>query len=587
MTDPANPVELAQALIRCKSVTPDEGGALTLIGKLLGDAGFRTHLETFSEPGADDVSNLYARIGTTEPVLVLAGHTDVVPPGASDLWTLPPFAGEIRDGVLYGRGAVDMKGGVAAMVAAALRYLAEGNGTTRGSIAFLLTGDEEGAAVNGTAKLLEWTRAKGEKFDHCLLAEPSSRERTGDEIKIGRRGSLSGIVTIHGKQGHVAYPHNADNPLKRLMPVMTALLQPVDYGTASFERSNLEITSVDTGNETVNVIPAKVAVRFNIRFGDAHTLDSLKTLITERVERAANGTRYDLSFLPNPSSSFLTSPGPFLDLVTAAVQDETGEKPKLSTGGGTSDARFIKDFCPVIELGPVNATMHQVDERIALADLEAVSRIYQNVLTRYFDTYAKLPDEEPAAIVAAAAALPEPALPEPEEVTEPESSVPELEIEEPETAESETAESETAEAEEVEPETLEPETDAPEAEEAGAEEVEAGTADTSSGDEPDALERDDDDAARPDDVHMAESEADDTPEPPPHAISIEADLEAALEAELNLGGTEAREDMELAKFEDALRQADDAPDERENEREKSHLDSAEELIDSVIDTDKV
>ncbi len=566
MTDPANPVELAQALIRCKSVTPDEGGALTLVGKLLGDAGFRTHLETFSEPGADDVSNLYARIGTTEPVLVLAGHTDVVPPGASDLWTLPPFAGEIRDGVLYGRGAVDMKGGVAAMVAAALRYLAEGGGTTRGSIAFLLTGDEEGAAVNGTAKLLEWTRAKGEKFDHCLLAEPSSRERTGDEIKIGRRGSLSGIVTIHGKQGHVAYPHNADNPLKRLMPVMTALLQPVDYGTASFERSNLEITSVDTGNETVNVIPAKVAVRFNIRFGDAHTLDSLKTLITERIERAANGTRYDLSFLPNPSSSFLTSPGPFLDLVTAAVQDETGEKPKLSTGGGTSDARFIKDFCPVIELGPVNATMHQVDERIALADLEAVTRIYQNVLTRYFDTYAKLPDEEPAAI-AAAAALPEPAIPEPEEVPEPDPSVPEPEIEEPETAESETAEAEA----------VEPEADAPE-----PEQTEADTADTSSGDEPDTSERDDD-APPPDDVHIAESEADDTPEPPPHAISIEADLEAALEAELNLGGTEAREDMELAKFEDALRQADDAPD----EREKSHLDSAEELIDSVIDADKV
>jgi succinyl-diaminopimelate desuccinylase len=384
--DAHNPVELAQALIRCRSVTPIEGGALILLEKVLKIAGFDTHLETFSEPDTPDVTNLYARIGKEEPVLLLAGHTDVVPPGDEAAWTSDPFGGEIKDGVLYGRGAVDMKGGVAAMVSAVLRYLDAGN--TAGSIAFLLTGDEEGPSVNGTPKLLEWAKARGEKFDHCLLAEPSSHTKVGDEIKIGRRGSLSGTIVVHGKQGHVAYPKLAENPIRRLMTLLAALNQPLDYGTPRFERSNLEITSVDVGNETANIIPAKATARFNVRFNDAHTLDGLKALITERLQRAATDIRYELVFAPNASSSFAAEPGPFVDMIASSIEAETGGRPSLSTAGGTSDARYIKNFCPVVEVGLVNATMHQVDERVAVEDLHTVTRVYGRIFERYFSQSA-------------------------------------------------------------------------------------------------------------------------------------------------------------------------------------------------------
>jgi succinyl-diaminopimelate desuccinylase len=388
VTDAHNPVELAQALIRCKSVTPEEGGALRLLEDVLKKAAFDTHFLTFSEPGTPDVSNLYARIGTGKPVFVFAGHTDVVPPGDETTWSHPPFSGEIENGVLYGRGAVDMKGGVAATVAAALRYLAGGGIQGKGSIVFLITGDEEGPSINGMPKLLAWAKERGDVFDHCLLAEPSSSERVGDELKIGRRGSLSGIVTVHGKQGHVAYPKNADNPIRRMISIMEALHQPLDYGTANFERSNLEITSVDVGNETVNIIPAKATARFNLRFNDAHTLTSVKGLLAERLDRAAAGARIELVFLPGASSSFAGAPISFIDLVTAASLDATGFRPKTSTAGGTSDARYIKDHCPVLELGLVNATMHQVDERVPVQDLETVTRIYERVLERYFGEVA-------------------------------------------------------------------------------------------------------------------------------------------------------------------------------------------------------
>jgi succinyl-diaminopimelate desuccinylase len=382
---PTNAVSLAQSLIRRRSITPQDDGALGVLGDALREGGFAVEQVTFSEPGTPDVANLYARIGTETPVLVFAGHTDVVPPGPNKDWSHGPFEGDIADGVLFGRGAVDMKGGVAAMAAAALGYLAE-HGTPKGSIAFLITGDEEGPAINGTPKLLEWARSRGERFDHCVLGEPSSRDRLGDEIKIGRRGSLSGVLTVHGVQGHVAYPHKADNPIRRMLPMLEALQAPLDQGTAHFERSNLEVTSVDVGNPTVNVIPARAVARFNVRFNDAHTLEGLQSLLLQRVSDAAGDARYELDFVPGASASFVTEPGSFVDVISAAVQAETGLSPVLSTGGGTSDARFIKDHCPVIEVGLVNATMHKADERVPVAELEAVTRVYRRVLDLYFGT---------------------------------------------------------------------------------------------------------------------------------------------------------------------------------------------------------
>jgi succinyl-diaminopimelate desuccinylase len=396
MTDPRNPVELAQALIRCKSITPEEGGALTFLRDALKEVGFDTHLKTFSEPGTPDVSNLYARIGESSPVLLLAGHTDVVPPGDEAAWSADPFGGDIRDDILYGRGAVDMKGGLAAMIAATMRYLAGGGGTGGGSIAFLITGDEEGPAVNGTPKLLKFAKERGQSFDHCLLAEPSSRGNVGDEIKIGRRGSLSGTITVHGKQGHVAYPKQAENPIRKLLAILDALSKPLDFGTVHFERSNLEVTSIDVGNETVNIIPAKAVARFNVRFNDAHTLDGLKQIIIERVERAASETKHDIAFLPGASTSFVAPAGNFVELVASAIERETGARPQLATGGGTSDARFIKDFCPVVELGLVNATMHQVDEHVPTSDLDKLTSIYERVIADYFTDAQQKAKEEGA-----------------------------------------------------------------------------------------------------------------------------------------------------------------------------------------------
>ncbi len=377
-----DPVDLARDLIRCPSVTPAEGGAIALVAGVLERASFDVHRPVFSEPGTPDIENLYARFGTEGPVLVLAGHTDVVPPGDETAWTHPPFSGAEVEGQIWGRGAVDMKGGVAAMVSAAIAHVEKGS--FKGSIAVLITGDEEGPAINGTRKLLDWAKARGERFDHCLLGEPTSVERLGDTLKIGRRGSCSGIAVIHGRQGHVAYPHKADNPLRRLPAILAALTEPLDEGTAHFQPSNLEVTSVDTGNPATNVIPAAVTIRFNARINDRHSLASLEALLRERAARAAEGAALDISFASGNSEAFLTAPGPFVDLLSAAVEAETGRKPELSTGGGTSDARFIKDHCPVVELGLVGTTMHQVDERVPVADLEAVTRLYARVIKGYF-----------------------------------------------------------------------------------------------------------------------------------------------------------------------------------------------------------
>ena len=379
----ADPASIARDLIRCRSVTPADGGALPLLARLLQSWGFRVELPVFSEPGTPDIDNLYARIGATPPHFAFAGHTDVVAAGEESAWSHPPFAGEIADGELFGRGAVDMKGAIACFLAAAREHL---DGGKRGSISLLITGDEESVAINGTVKLLQWAAERGVKFDHCLVGEPTSVAQVGDTVKIGRRGSLNGVLVVSGKQGHVASPQLAENPIRGLVRLMNALMaQPLDSGSEHFDASNLEFTSVDVGNPTVNLIPAEARARFNIRYNDRHTQETLKRLIEARCREAAQDVQWRIEFAPSNSGVFLTKPGPFVDLVTAAVGEVAGRKPARSTAGGTSDARFIKDYCPVLELGLVGRTAHQVDERVPLADLQALTAIYRRILERYFD----------------------------------------------------------------------------------------------------------------------------------------------------------------------------------------------------------
>jgi succinyl-diaminopimelate desuccinylase len=383
-------LSIARDLLRCPSVTPADAGALGVLENVLKGAGFEVHRITFSEPGAADVDNLYARIGSGAPHITFAGHTDVVPPGDESAWTHGAFSGDVRDGFLYGRGAVDMKGGIACSVAAALEYLAANGGQPqengKGSISFLITGDEEDIAVNGTIKLLQWAAARGEKFDHCVLGEPSNVEELGDCIKVGRRGSLSGTLYVDGIQGHVAYPHRASNPVPDIAALIVALSQePLDHGSAHFQASNLEFTSVDVGNTASNVIPAQARAKFNIRFNDHHSQESLRALVEARMTRAA-GNRIKARIVWEPSNAdvFVIKPGAFTDLVVAAIEEVTGRKPDLNTGGGTSDARFITHYCPVIEFGLVGQTMHQIDERTPVSDLEKLTKIYRGVLDRYF-----------------------------------------------------------------------------------------------------------------------------------------------------------------------------------------------------------
>ena len=379
-------LSIARDLLRCASVTPADAGALGVLENVLKAAGFETHRVTFSEPGADDTDNLYARIGTGAPHLTFAGHTDVVPPGDDKAWSHGAFAGDVKDGILYGRGAVDMKGAIACCVAATLDYLGANDGKPKGAISFLITGDEEGPAVNGTVKLLQWAAARGEKFDHCLLGEPSNVNEIGDCIKVGRRGSLSGTIIVDGKQGHVAYPDRAVNPVPDVAALITALnSDPLDKGTDHFPPSNLEFLSVDVGNPAWNVIPAQARARFNIRHNDCHTQTSLRALIEERLAKASgNRIKAHIVWEPSNADAFLTKPGAFTDLVIAAISDVTGRKPELNTGGGTSDARFITHYCPVLEFGLVGQTMHQIDERTPVSDLEKLTKIYRNVLDRYF-----------------------------------------------------------------------------------------------------------------------------------------------------------------------------------------------------------
>jgi succinyl-diaminopimelate desuccinylase len=383
-------LSIARDLLRCPSVTPADAGALEVLENLLVEAGFEVHRVTFGEPGTADIDNLYARIGSSAPHIAFAGHTDVVPPGDETAWTHGAFAGDVEDGFLYGRGAVDMKGGIACGVAAVLEHLLAHDGKPRqdgnGSISFLITGDEEDLSVNGTIKLLQWAAARGEKFDHCVLGEPSNVEQLGDCIKVGRRGSQSGTLYVDGIQGHVAYPHRASNPVPDISRLIVALSeQPLDQGSAQFQASNLEFTSVDVGNTATNVIPTQARAKFNIRYNDLHTQETLRALVEQRLANAAaNRIRARIVWEPSNSNVFVTKPGAFTDLAIAAIEEVTGRKPELSTSGGTSDARFIASYCPVIEFGLVGQTMHQIDERTPVSDLEKLTRIYRGILERYF-----------------------------------------------------------------------------------------------------------------------------------------------------------------------------------------------------------
>ena len=380
----ADPVALAQALIRCRSVTPADGGALDVAGEALAQAGFVLHRLRFSAEGTPDIDNLYARIGTEPPCLLFAGHTDVVPPGDPAAWRHDPFDGTIVDDVLYGRGAVDMKGGVAAMMAAAIGVVAARGARLGGSIAFMLTGDEEGPAVNGTVRMLDWAKRQGERFDGCVLGEPTNPDRLGDMIKIGRRGSLTGRVTVRGRQGHVAYPHLVRNPIPILARIVSALAdEPLDVGTEHFDPSTLQWTTVDVGNAATNVVPAEARGVFNIRCNDRWTPETLAAAIRARVDAVSIGETVDLVFEPTNSVAFLTPPGPFVGLIRDAVAAETGQLPALSTTGGTSDARFIKDHAPVVEFGLVGQTMHAVDECVPVADLNRLTAIYRRIVEAF------------------------------------------------------------------------------------------------------------------------------------------------------------------------------------------------------------
>ncbi|RWP60420.1 succinyl-diaminopimelate desuccinylase [Mesorhizobium sp.] len=395
MTLPTDPAGNLAALIRCPSVTPIEGGALSTLETMLKPLGFSVERPVFSEDGTPDIENLYARRSGNGPHLMFAGHTDVVPVGDETSWTHPPFAAEIAKGEMFGRGAVDMKGGIACFIAAVARHL-ESKGGLKGSVSLLITGDEEGPAINGTTKLLEWAVAKGEKWDASIVGEPTNPDALGDMIKIGRRGSLSGSIIVNGRQGHAAYPQLADNPVRGLMTLVEALLQPVfDKGTRDFQPTNLEVTSIDVGNPATNVIPAKATATFNIRFNDTWTAETIQAEIHNRLDKAAKRKKYragktmpvdyELAWRDRPSHVFLTRDERLIEALSGSVKAVIGRKPALSTSGGTSDARFIKDHCPVVEFGLVGKTMHMVDERVALADLETLTQIYQCFIEDWFE----------------------------------------------------------------------------------------------------------------------------------------------------------------------------------------------------------
>jgi len=380
-------VSILQELIRCPSVTPAEGGALTVLENLLSAHGFVCQRLIFKDKDTPDVENLFARFGSGAPHLCFAGHTDVVPPGRESDWSHLPFAAEIAAGFLYGRGATDMKGSIAAFAAAAIDHV-RSNGKSPGSISFLITGDEEGPAINGTVKVLRWMKDNGHVPDHCLVGEPSCAEKLGDTIKIGRRGSLNFAVTVEGRQGHAAYPHKADNPIPKMARFIEIVSSTkLDDGNDHFDPSTLAVTTVDVGNPATNVIPARATAKFNIRFSTEHSYASLNEWVADRIAgvKSAVGGTWTVSS-SEAADAFITEPGAFVGLVQDAVEQETGILPKLSTSGGTSDARFIKNYCPVLEFGPTNATIHMTDERIAVDELRATQAVYARIIENYFSS---------------------------------------------------------------------------------------------------------------------------------------------------------------------------------------------------------
>ncbi len=384
----SDPTTILRDLIACNSVTPHDGGALNVLEQVLGSLGFDIERPVFSDSATPDIENLYARFGSSGPHLMFAGHTDVVPVGDAGQWRHGPFSGTVENGIVYGRGAVDMKGGIACFVAALARIAAKGI-RLPGSVSLLITGDEEGPAINGTVKLLQWAKQRGETWDAALVGEPTNPETLGDMIKIGRRGSVSGVVTVHGKQGHVAYPHLADNPARGIVTLCKALMAaPLDEGSADFQPSNLEVTTIDMANPASNVIGAQARAAFNIRFNDHWTVMSLKAEIENRLAKAGPGIRYTLDWKAAPSDVFLTRNEKLIATLSASIEKVTGRKPALSTTGGTSDARFIKDYCPVVEFGLVGQTMHMIDEQVAIADLEQLTAIYEQFVCDWFGVEA-------------------------------------------------------------------------------------------------------------------------------------------------------------------------------------------------------
>ena len=372
-------ISFARDLIRAESVTPDSGAALDVLEAVLSDAGFTCHRLLFSEDGTPDVPNLYARYGSGTPNICFAGHTDVVPTGLAEHWSSPPFAAEVVDGQLYGRGAADMKAAIASFTSAATNLITD-QPDFSGSISFLITGDEEGPAINGTKKVLQWLRERGETIDYCLVGEPTNPEALGDMIKIGRRGSLHGFITTQGIQGHVAYPHHAHNPIPDMVRLLAALEAPLDDGNEHFQPSNLEIVDMQVGNDSHNVIPGEATARFNVRFNSNWTPEALQAALEERL--ADTGVeRYSLKWWLS-GDSFITEPCRLTDALVAAVEAHTGRTPALSTSGGTSDARFIKDICPVVEFGLIGATMHKVDEHVPVDAVHTLTRIYRDFLDR-------------------------------------------------------------------------------------------------------------------------------------------------------------------------------------------------------------
>lgn len=380
-------------LVRAPSVTPDVRSALDVVQKYLAPAGFSIDRPLFEEAGTPSVENLFAAIGQGNRHIMFAGHVDVVPPGPAERWRSPPFSASIADGILYGRGAADMKGGLAAMMVAAIRFIARRGKDFGGRLSFLITGDEEGPAVNGTPKLLKWTAGRGERFSAAIVGEPTSARILGDQIKVGRRGSFSATLTVEGRQGHAAYPQDADNPIRGLTQLLHALqAEPLDAGSDFFEPSSLEIVNIEVGNPAWNVIPGSATARLNSRFNDLWQRETVQAEIERRLTAAASQTtfrprrpiRWRLTPEPNGSEVYLTRDQSLIDTISGVIEKVTGRRPDVSTKGGTSDARFIKSYCPVVDFGPIGASMHQVDEHVSLADLEQAALIYEAFLDAYF-----------------------------------------------------------------------------------------------------------------------------------------------------------------------------------------------------------